>query len=108
MVLRQEKIILAFRNKLFSAGTIFDADKLGNLKNSISTSINTDITSTEQGGFTKLFLSVGSKDNISSFSLIEQFKNPPISKNYGGQWVLVPKNTIEELHQYVAKTLQTH
>lgn len=103
--LRQEKIILAFRNKLFSAGTIFDPDKLSSLKNSIITSIDTDITSTEQGGFTKLFLSVGSKDNVSSFSLAEQFTNPPISKNYGDQWVLVPKSSLIDLQAYVKTQL---
>jgi LCP family protein required for cell wall assembly len=103
--LRQEKIILSFRNKLFSAGTIFDSGKLSNLKNSIISSIDTDITSTEQGGFIKLFLSVGSKDNISSFSLIEQFTNPPISQNYGGQWVLLPKSSVAELQTYVQTEL---
>lgn len=103
--LRQEKIILGFRNKLFSAGTIFDTEKLSSLKNSIITSIDTDISSSEQGGFTKLFLSVGSKDNISSFSMIEQFENPPNGKNYGGQWVLVPTSSWEEIHAYVAKEL---
>lgn len=99
--LRQEKIILSFRSRLFSAGTIFSADKLTNLRESIVTSIDTDISGEEQGGFIKLLLSIGGTENVESFSLTEQFINPPISKEYGGQWVLVPKNSWEDIHTYV-------
>jgi anionic cell wall polymer biosynthesis LytR-Cps2A-Psr (LCP) family protein len=103
--LRQEKIILAFRSRLFSAGTIFSTDKLSKLRSSIVTSIDTDISGEEQGGFIKLLLLVGGTDNVESFSLTEQFINPPISKNYGGQWVLIPKSSVTELQSYVQTEL---
>lgn len=103
--LRQEKIILAFRNKLFSAGTIFNAEKLSNLRSSIISSIDTDVSAEEQGGFVKLLLSVGGTDNVESFSLTDQFTNPPISKNYGGQWVLIPKSSVSDLQTYVKTQL---
>ncbi|MFH2085291.1 MAG: LCP family protein [bacterium] len=102
---RQEKIILAFRNKFFSTGTLFDSSILGELKDSVVGSIDTDIEGSEQGSFLKVFLGLGNKDNIKSLSLTDLFENPKSTRVYGGQWVLIPNTSWEEIHAYVAENL---
>jgi LCP family protein required for cell wall assembly len=104
---RQQKIILAFKDKLFSTGTIFGTNVITKLKESVSSSIDTDITSREYGGFFKVFLGLGSKDNIASLSLAEKLTSPKSTKEYLGQWVLVPTGSWEEIHAYVAQELST-
>ena len=102
---RQQKIILAFRDKLFSAGTLFNTEIIERLKSNLSSSIDTDITSVEQGSFIKLALSLGNQDNISSIVLTDHLKNPKSTREYGGQWVLIPTTTQEDLHTYVKANL---
>ncbi len=102
---RQEKIILAFRKKVFSTGTIFNSDTIAKLKDSVSSSIDTDITGGEQSSFAKVFLGLGNKENVSSFGITDYLKNPKSLKEYGGQWVLVPNSSWEDVHAYVAKEL---
>ena len=102
---RQQKIILAFRDKLFSAGTLFNTEIIERLKSNLSSSIDTDITSVEQGSFIKLALSLGNQDNISSIVLTDHLKNPKSTREYGGQWVLIPTTTQEDLHAYVKANL---
>lgn len=102
---RQEKILLAFRHKVLSTQTFFSPDAIDGLKNSLTSSIDTDIGSREQASFFKVFLGLGSLDNIESLSLTEYLQNPKITKNYGGQWVLVPTPTLETLQTYVQESL---
>lgn len=102
---RQEKIILAFRKKVFSTGTIFNSDTISKLKDSISSSVDTDITGGEQSSFAKVFLGLGSKENVTSLSITDYLKNPKSLKEYGGQWVLIPTLSWEDVHAYVAKEL---
>lgn len=102
---RQEKILLAFRHKVLSTQTLFSASAIDDLKNSLTSSIDTDIGSREQASFFKLFLGLGSLDNIESLSLTEYLQNPKITKNYGGQWVLIPAPTLEALQTYVQESL---
>lgn len=103
---RQEKIILAFRQKVLSTETLFDGRAIEDLKNSLTSSIDTDIGAREQASFFKVFLSLGNIDNVESLSLTSFLQNPKITKNYGGQWVLVPTKSWEEIHAYVAKALE--
>lgn len=102
---RQEKIILAFRKKVFSTGTIFNSDTISKLEDSISSSVDTDITGGEQSSFAKVFLGLGSKENVTSLSITDYLKNPKSLKEYGGQWVLIPTLSWEDVHAYVAKEL---
>ena len=102
---RQEKIILAFRKKIFSTNTIFSSDTISKLNDSISSSIDTDITGGEQSSFAKVFLGLGSKENVRSVSIAEYLKNPKTLREYGGQWVLIPSISWEDVHAYVAKEL---
>lgn len=103
---RQEKIILAFRNKVLSTSTIFNSETVAKLMGSITSSIDTDIDNKEQGSFFKVFLGLGNKSNINSLEISDLFINPKNTKAYGGQWVLIPAKSWDEVHAYVAKALQ--
>lgn len=102
---RQEKIILAFRNQVFSTQTLFSSTILKDLKDNVGNSIDTDIGEIEQGSFLKVFLALGNMDNVASIPLTDLFKNPKSTKAYGGQWVLIPTTSWEDIHAYVAKNL---
>jgi LCP family protein required for cell wall assembly len=102
---RQEKIVIAFRNKVFSTNTLFNSTTLSNLKESISSSIDTDIGPKEQASFFKLFLNLGSLNNVNSIDIADFFTNPKSTTIYGGQWVLIPKNKVENIHVYVKEEL---
>jgi len=102
---RQEKIILAFKEQLFSTDTLLSSSTLSSLKDSISSSIDTDIGSKEQASFFKLFLGLGSLGSVASIDITDLFTNPPASKPYGGQWVLIPETNIEDIHTYVKQEL---
>lgn len=102
---RQEKIILAFRAKVFSKGTIFNSTTMNNLKDSLTSSIDTDIDAREQGSFVKVLLALGNQANIKSLPLTDYLENPKSTKDYGGQWVLIPTPSLQALQSYVKTNL---
>ncbi len=102
---RQSKIIMAFRDKLLSTDILFNSDVLNNLKNSVAESIKTDIGGTEQGGFLKVFMNLKNRDNIKTFTIEDYLDNPKNTKDYGGQWVLIPEPSLTELQSYVKTQL---
>ena len=102
---RQEKIILAFRNKVISTGTLFNSATISKLKDSVVSSIDTDIETPQQGSFAKVFLNLENKNNLTSIPLTPYLANPKNTKNYGGQWVLVPVPSLAELQTYVKTEL---
>lgn len=102
---RQEKIILSFRSKIFSTGTILNGDIINKLKDSVASSIDTDIAGAEQASFPKVVLGLGGKENIKNIILTDYLKNPKNLREYGGQWVLIPSPSLEELQNYVKTKL---
>lgn len=102
---RQTKTIFAFRNKLLSTQTLFNSATLNTLRDSLNSSVDTDIETKEQGSFLKVFMALGNKDNIENLSLTNYLKNPPSTKNYAGQWVLVPTPSLDDLQSYVKTKL---
>lgn len=102
---RQSKIIMAFRNKVFSTQTLFSSDTITKLRESISSSIDTDIGAKEQGSFLKVFLGLGNKDNITNISIEDYLVKPKNLKDYFGQWVLVPTPSLIGLQSYVKTKL---
>lgn len=102
---RQEKIIFAFRSKIFSTGTIFNTDTINRLKDSISSSIDTDLQAAESASLPKVILSIGGKENINNILLTDFLKNPKNTRDYAGQWVLIPSPSDKELQQYVKAQL---
>lgn len=110
---RQEKVISAFKDKVFSAETLLNPLKLLSLFDTFQSSIDTDITKDEYDDFVKLaqkmkgaptknyVIDAGDQEEGRPELLI----NPPVSLDqYGGAWVLVPKagpSDYSEIQAYV-------
>lgn len=97
---RQEKVISAFKEKVFSVGTILNPLKLLSLFDTFQSSIDTDITKDEYDDFVKLaqkMKGAPTKNYVidagnEAEGRPELLINPPVSLDqYGGAWVLVPK-----------------
>ncbi len=95
---RQQRVILAFKEKLLSRQTMFNFKKIKSLKQIVSDSIKTDLTSNTYPDLLKLALRLD-QTNIRT-GIIDQgsfnedipalLYNPPSSLY--GQWVLLPIN----------------
>lgn len=109
---RQQQVILALKDKMFSLGTIFNPIKVLGIYNVLKENINTNIDSTEFDDFIRLAQKmkqakitnyvVDTGDLINNrFGLLD---NPSVSKEFGGQWVLIPrkgKDDFTEIKKYV-------
>lgn len=96
---RQEKIISAFREKIFSVGTFLNPIKVISLYDIFKDSIDSDIIQNEYDDFIKLarrmeksqlksvVLDIGSEQEKRNGLLI----NPPVTKDFRGQWVIIPR-----------------
>ena len=103
---RQQQIIQAFQDKLLSSNTFLSLDTLQALLASFRSSLETNIQDDEFGGLLRFFLTYSKLDNsLDSFNLDELFLTPKNRSPYQGQWVLVPVNNWEEIHDNVAKNL---
>lgn len=113
---RQEKVIAAFKDKVISAGTILNPLTLVNLFDVFRDSIDTDIKKDEYDDFVKLaqkMQDVQMKNYVIDYGDDEQGRaglliNPPITKEYNLQWVLIPRGgngDYSEISMYV-KCLQ--
>ena len=103
---RQQKIIVAFKNKLFSGSTLLNFDTLQKVENSFVGSVTTDIDAGQYGSFFKLFLGFEkSGQAIQSINIDDLLENPVITTPYQGQWVLIPKKDWQSVRDYVAKNL---
>lgn len=115
--MRQEKVISAFRDKVFSLGTILNPVKIVSLYDVLSDSIATDIKESEYDDFIKLakkmegsktqsvIMDFGNEDDERYGLLI----NPPISPEFRGQWVIIPRKgngEYEEIHEFIMCTLR--
>lgn len=110
---RQEKVISAFKDKVFSAGTLLNPIKLVSLFDTFQASIDTDIKKDEYDDFVKLaqkMKGATTKNYVidtgdESVGRPELLINPPIDPNhYNGAWVLVPKagpSNYSEIQSYV-------
>lgn len=110
---RQEKVISAFRDKVFSLGTILNPVKIVNLYDVLRDSIATDIREEEYDDFIKLAQKM---ENAKIESVILDFGdeadnrlgllvNPPISEEFRGQWVITPRagsGNYSEIQSYVS------
>lgn len=110
---RQEKIIQAFKNKVFSAQTLLNPTKVIGLYNTLKDSIDTDIKKDEFGDFLRLAQRM-KKAKIRSSVLdygdsatgrLGLLINPPTGSDYSFEWVLVPRKgngNFSEIQKYVA------
>ncbi len=109
---RQQKVIEAFKQKLFSAGTILNPTKIIGLYTILKDSIDTDIQPNEYDSFIKLaqklkgvsikstVLDIGDPDT----NRLGLLTNPTDTSLYAGAWVLIPRignDNYSEIHSYV-------
>lgn len=92
---RQQKVIIAFREKVISTKTLTDPKKIINLISTFGKSIDTDITSDDVPLFVKLGLKVD-KSNVRRVIMDASNENSVLDvadpSSYGGAYALIPKN----------------
>ncbi len=93
---RQEKVIIAFRQRVLSTKTLLDPKTILNLLQTFGASIDTDITNDEIPLFSKLALKVD-KANIHRVVLDASKDDSKLevgqpASDFGGRFVLLPKN----------------
>lgn len=114
---RQQKVIQAFKEKVFSLGILLNPVKVSNLFLLLKNSIDTNIQESEIDDFVKLATKMRDADITSHVLEIEDenseenglLVNPP-PEDYGGRWVLIPKagaNNYTEIQDFVACTQKT-
>lgn len=97
---RQQKLLLAFKDKVFSLKTLLSARKIKELINVFGDSVESDIKEEEWPEFLKLALKM-KKAEIKTYVLDEELFYHPQEK-VQGQWVLLPKSgDWQEVQEYV-------
>ncbi len=109
---RQEKVINAFKDKIFSVNTFLNPVKLISLADVFQDSIDTNIKNDEYDDFVKLaqkirgattksvILDLGAEQD-ERYGLLEQ---PPITSKYKNQYVVIPRignGNYDEVQEYV-------
>lgn len=102
---RQQKVILAVKDKFFNLDTFLNPAKIKNLMQAFDKSVKTDIPANEIDDFIRLGLKL--KDiEIKTFSLDDYLINPdPI--NYDGHWVLVPESSWEDIQKKIKEKIKS-
>lgn len=100
---RQQKVLQAFKDKVLSVETLFDAAKMVDLVKTLDSSIETNIGSKEYLEFAKL---VKKQKGLKSYVIDSQGENPllivPSPGTYGA-WVLIPPdNDFSKIQKYIA------
>jgi LCP family protein required for cell wall assembly len=114
--MRQQEVIAALRKKVLSIGILLNPVKVIGLVNIIQDNINTDIKQEEYDDFIKLarkFENAQIKSHIinTSNEIREEYGlllNPPTSKEYKYQWVLIPRKgngDFSEVEEFIVCTL---
>lgn len=109
---RQEKVITAFKDKIFSLQTLANPLKLMGLYSALSENIDTDVQQSEFDDFIRLAEKMKSgkiQSAVLDFGNQEKnlpglLANPPIGKDYSNQWVLIPRignGNFSEIKNYV-------
>lgn len=113
---RQEKIIKAFMDKVFSLQIIVNPAKIIGLYDTLKNSIDTDIQKNEFDDFIKLaekFRGAKTKSVVIDYGDAKTNRgglltNPPITKDYNYEWTLIPragKNDFSEIQEYISCSL---
>jgi len=109
---RQEKVIKAFRDKIFSLQTVINPARFISLYAILKGNIDTDIKQTEMDDFVRLSQKMKNtkiKTAVIDFGDNEKKRaglliNPPIASTYNFQWVLIPRignGNFEEIQGYI-------
>jgi len=109
---RQEIVINAFKEKVFSLKVILNPGKLMDLYEVFQDSLHTNIQQNEYDDFVKLAIKMkDAKTNSVVFFYTDPYSekqgiliNPPESSDYNSEWVLIPRmgnNNFSEIQKYV-------
>lgn len=110
---RQQKVILAFKDKMLNHQTLLSPTKLNELFGLYNQFIDTDITSNEYAAFIRLAISLDTQElktvplttGNKEAEQLGVLENPPSSR-YQGQWVLIARdNNWDALKQYIQNEL---
>lgn len=112
---RQQKVILAFKDKLLSRGTLLSPAKLLSLKETFSQHVKIDRSLSEEeiGGFASLFWRFVRGDNQLRTLVLDTgteenpgfLVSPPVSQY--GQWALIPRNgNWQQFQDYLKQKLE--
>ena len=116
--IRQQKVIKAFKDKVFSLGTLLNPAKVLGLYSILESSIDTDIKQEESDDFIRLAQELKTADIKSAvidFGDLATGReglliNPAPSKEYNFAWVLVPRvgrGDFSEIQEYVNCEIKT-
>lgn len=103
---RQQKIILAFKDKLLSSQTLLNPDRLQEVVGSFRSNLDTDMKDGEFGSFFRFFTTFSNNgQRLVSLTLDDLLETPTNRSLYQGHWVLAPVTDWPTIHDYVAKNL---
>lgn len=105
---RQQKVLEAFREKMLSLETLVNPGRMKNLLTTFGESVETDIPVDDAVSLYRVSKKITESKNyvISNTGLDPLLYNPPLS-DYGGAWVLVPKNkNYDGIHEFISKVLK--
>lgn len=102
---RQQRLLLAVRDKVFSPKTVFRPARLTELVEVLKQSIKTDMTSNDYLTLARLALKF--KPERMQTEVLDFLVNPPSSATYDNHWVLVPPTgDWQEVHDYILCLLE--
>lgn len=116
---RQEKVIEAFKSKVFSIGTLANPGKLIGLHDLFKESIDTNIKQEEYDDFVRLAKKMEKAETKSIVFYYTGpgekaqgiFINPSSTEEYGNQWVLIPRagnGNFSEIQKYVECEIESN
>lgn len=98
---RQQKVILAVKDKLQSPRFWSSPWKVNQLLITLGDVVETDVPQKDLGILAKLFVTLN-RQNVKS-EVLSLLVHPPTSAKYGNEWVLVPKgDNWENVHSWVS------
>lgn len=110
---RQQKVLSAFAEKVFSLGVLLNPVKVESLFSILRENVDSNIKTSELDDFIRLakkmegakirsiVIDYGDEENGREGLLV----NPAISEAYGSQWVLIPRignGEFSEIHEYIS------
>lgn len=99
---RQQEVILALKEKLFTKEIFLDFGKVEQLYSAFDEATDTDMNIGELLTIGKFFFKTP-KENTGRISLEEHLYTPPSS--WYGRYVLLPREDFEEIHQFITTSL---
>ena len=102
---RQQKVLLAVRQKVLSSKVLFSPKTLAGIWKVVRESVETDIS--PESGAVLARHAISAREKINTFVLLEELLvNPPISPRYDDQYVFIPAaGDWSEVHKWISERL---